>query len=204
LTTQDCEVIPVKEGRRKTPSHPTTRKREPKTQETGYRFDKIAEMGEDGIFVFDGGFNILFANQVASDITGIPKSDLIGKNFFSVIGKQDREFLEGTVIRGEGLGKKLCMEMNIFNPQGQLKEIDVCIASAKSEKSGVKIYAYVRDITVRKKYERDLKDSEERLRNLFERVRHGLFISSKEGKFLDCNQALIEMLHYSSKEMPQY
>ena len=190
----------MKQGRRKTPSRPTTRKREPKTQETGYRFDKIAEMGEDGIFVFDGGFNILFANQVASDITGIPKSDLIGKNFFSVIGKQDREFLEGTVIRGEGLGKKLCMEMNIFNPKGQLKEIDVCIASAKSENSGVKIYAYVRDITVRKKYERDLKDSEERLRNLFERVRHGLFISSKEGKFLDCNQALIEMLHYSSKE----
>jgi PAS domain S-box-containing protein len=200
LTTQDCEVIPVKEGRRKTPSRPTTRKREPKTQETGYRFDKIAEMGEDGIFVFDERFNILFANQVASDITGIPKSELIGKNFFFVIGKQDREFLEGTVIRGEGLGKKLCMEMNILTPQGQLKETDVCVASAKSEKSGGKIYAYVRDITARKKYERDLKDSEERLRNLFERVRHGLFISSKEGKFLDCNQALFEMLDYSRKE----
>jgi PAS domain S-box-containing protein len=200
LTTQDCEVIPVKEGRRKTPSRPTTRKREPQTQETGYRFDKIAEMGEDGIFVFDERFNILFANQVASDITGIPKSELIGKNFFFVIGKQDREFLEGTVIRGEGLGKKLCMEMHILTPQGQLKETDVCIASAKSEKSGGKIYAYVRDITARKKYERDLKDSEERLRNLFERVRHGLFVSSKEGKFLDCNQALFEMLDYSCKE----
>jgi len=156
-------------------------------------------MGEDGIFVFDERFNILFANQMASDITGIPKSDLIGKNFFFVIGKQDREFLEGTVIRGEGLGKKLCMEMNISTPQGQLKETDICIASAKSVKSGVKIYAYVRDITVRKKYEKDLKNSEERLRNLFERVRHGLFISSKEGKFLDCNQALLDMLNYSSK-----
>ena len=189
----------MKQGRRKTPSRPTTRKRQPRIQETGYRFDKIAEMGEDGIFVFDERFNILFANQVASDITGVPKSDLIGKNFFSVIGKQDREFLEGTVIRGEGLGKKLCMEMNILTPQGQSKETDVCIASAKSEKSGVKIYAYVRDITVRKKYERDLKNSEERLRNLFEGVRHGLFISSKEGKFLDCNQALLDMLNYSSK-----
>jgi two-component system NtrC family sensor kinase len=200
LTTQDCEGVSVKERQRKTSSRTWARNKEPENQEIGYRFDKIAEMGEDGIFVFDERFNILFANQVASDITGIPKSDLIGKNFFSVIGKQDREFLEGTVIRGEGLGKKLCMEMNILTPQGQFKETDVCIASAKSEKSGGKIYAYVRDITVRKKYERDLKDSEERLRNLFERVRHGLFISSKEGKFLDCNQALVEMLNYSSKE----
>jgi len=189
----------VKERQRKTSPRISASKREPKHQEIGYRFDKIAEMGEDGIFVFDERFNILFANQMASDITGIPKSDLIGKNFFSVIGKQDREFLEGTVIRGEGLGKKLCMEMNILTPQGQFTETDVCIASAKSEKSGVKIYAYVRNITVRKKYERDLKDSEERLRNLFERVRHGLFISSKEGKFLDCNQALLDMLDYSSK-----
>ena len=189
----------MKERQRKTSPRISASKREPKHQEIGYRFDKIAEMGEDGIFVFDERFNILFANQMASDITGIPKSDLIGKNFFSVIGKQDREFLEGTVIRGEGLGKKLCMEMNILTPQGQFTETDVCIASAKSEKSGVKIYAYVRNITVRKKYERDLKDSEERLRNLFERVRHGLFISSKEGKFLDCNQALLDMLDYSSK-----
>jgi len=190
----------VKERQKKTSSRPWARNKEPENQEIGYRFDKIAEMGEDGIFVFDEQFNILFANQMASDITGIPKSDLIGKNFFSVIGKKDREFLEGTVIRGEGPGKKLCVEMNILTPQGQLKETDICIASAKSEKGGVKIYAYVRDITVRKKYERDLKDSEERLRNLFERVRHGLFISSKEGKFLDCNQALLEMLDYSSKE----
>jgi two-component system NtrC family sensor kinase len=200
LTTQDCEGVSVKERQQKTSSRTSARDKEPENQEIRYRFDKIAEMGEDGIFVFDEQFNILFANQMASDITGIPKSDLIGKNFFSVIGKQYREFLEGTVIRGEGLGKKLCVEMNILTPQGQLKETDVCIASAKSEKSGVKIYAYVRDITVRKKYERDLKDSEERLRNLFERVRHGLFISSKEGKFLDCNQALLEMLDYSRKE----
>ena len=190
----------MKEGRRKTPSRPTTRKGEPQTQETGYRFDKIAEMGEDGIFVFDERFNILFANQMASEITGISQSELIERNFFSVIGKQDREFLEGTVIRGKGLGKKLCVEISIVTPQGQLKETDICIASAESKKGSVNIYAYVRDITVRKKYERDLKDSEERLRNLFERVRHGLFISSKEGKFLDCNQALVEMLNYSSKE----
>ena len=31
-------------------------------------------------------------------------------------------------------------------------------------------------------------------------MRHGLFVSSKEGKFLDCNQALLDMLGYSTKE----
>jgi PAS domain S-box-containing protein len=170
-----------------------------KIQEATQQFEKIAEMGDDGIVVFDQAFKIIFANQMVSEITGISKEDLIGRDFFTVIGKQDREFLEGTVTRGEGIGEKLCTEMNILSPQGFVKDAEVCIALARSDTGEVKTYAYIRDITERKKFERDLKDSEEKLRNLFERVRHGLFISSKEGNFLDCNQALLDMLGYSTK-----
>jgi PAS domain S-box-containing protein len=177
-----------------------SKKMERRIQEVTQQFEKIAEMGDDGIVVFDQVFKIIFANQMASDITGIPKEDMIGRNFFSVIGKEDKEFLEGTVTRGVGIGEKLCTEMNILTPQGQVKGAEVCIALAKSDTGEVKTYAYIRDITERKKFERDLRDSEEKLRNLFERVRHGLFISSKKGKFLDCNQALLDMLGYPSKE----
>ena len=169
-------------------------------REVTQQFEKIAEMGEDGIVVFDQAFKIIFANQMASEIIGIPKEELIGRNFFTVIGKEDKTFLEGTVTRGAGMGEKLCTEMTILAPQGQIKDAEVCIALAKSDTGEVKTYAYIRDITDRKRFERELKDSEEKLRNLFERVRHGLFISSKEGKFLDCNQALLDMLEYPSKE----
>jgi len=173
---------------------------ERKIREATQQFEKMAEMGDDGILVFDRAFKIFFANQMASELTGIPKEDLIGRNFFTVIGKEDKEFLEGTVTRGVGIGEKLCIEMTILTPQGQVKDAEVCIALAKSDAGEVKTYAYIRDITARKKFERDLRDSEEKLRTLFERVRHGLFISSKEGKFLDCNHALLEMLGYPTKE----
>ena len=173
---------------------------ERKIREATQQSEKIAEMGDDGIVVFDQVFKIIFANQMASEMIGIPKEDLIGRNFFTVIGKEDKEFLEGTVTRGVGIGEKLCTEMTILAPQGQVKDAEVCIALTKSDTGGVKTYAYLRDITARKKFERGLKDSEEKLRTLFERVRHGLFISSKEGKFLDCNQALLEMLDYPIKE----
>src|SRR4030042_3933788 len=157
-------------------------------------------MDDDGILVFDQAFKIIFANQMATEITGFPKEDLIGRNFFSVIGKEDEGFLEGTAIRGVGIGEKLCTKMSILTSQGSAKDAEVCIASAESDTGEVKTYAYIRDITERKNFERDIKDSEEKLRNLFERVRDGLFISSKEGKFLDCNQALLDMLRYPSKE----
>jgi len=46
----------------------------------------------------------------------------------------------------------------------------------------------------------ELKASQERYRDLFERVRHGIFMSTKEGRFVDCNQAMLEMFGYESKE----
>jgi len=177
-----------------------SKRMERRIREANQQFEKIAEMGDDGIVVFDQDFKIIFANLMASEIIGISKEDLIGRNFFTVIGKEDKEFLEGTVTRGEGIGEKLCTEMTILAPQGQVKEAEVCIALAKADTGEVKTYAYIRDITDRKRFERELKDSEEKLRNLFERVRHGLFISSREGKFLDCNQALLDMLEYPTKE----
>jgi two-component system NtrC family sensor kinase len=47
--------------------------------------------------------------------------------------------------------------------------------------------------------EQELKASEERYRSLFERVAHGIIISTREGSVVDCNQALLDMLGYNSK-----
>jgi two-component system NtrC family sensor kinase len=48
--------------------------------------------------------------------------------------------------------------------------------------------------------EERLRASEQRYRDLFERVRHGLFLSTKEGRFIDCNQAMIDALGYENKK----
>ena len=179
----------------------TEKKRmEREIRDAAKRFEKITEMGEDGIIVFGEDSQIEFANQMASELLGLPKEQILGREFFSLIGKRDEEFLGEMVIRGEGIGQKVCTEMSIQNPQGRVKEMEVCVAPTRSEDGRIKTYAYLRDITERKRFERDLKESEEKYRNLFERVRHGLFISTKEGHFLDCNLALLEMLGYSNKE----
>ena len=179
----------------------TERKRmEREIREATKRFEKIAEMGDDGVIVFDEDSRIEFANQMASEIMGFPKDQILGREFFSLIGKRDEEFLEEMVMRGEGLGQKVCTEMSLHTPQDKIKETEVCIAPTQSEDGRIKTYAYIRDITERKKFEKDLKESEEKYRNLFERVRHGLFISSKGGYFLDCNQAMWGLLGYQDKE----
>jgi two-component system NtrC family sensor kinase len=42
--------------------------------------------------------------------------------------------------------------------------------------------------------------AEDRYRLFFERVQEGAFVSTPQGKLLDCNQALVRMLGYSSRE----
>ncbi len=163
-------------------------------------FHAIAELGNDGILVFDENHRIEYANRMASEITGYTNEQLLKMTILSLLDKPDQSFIEDLFIHPERYGEKTCTEARLITSTHQVKEAEVCIALAETSRGVRKGYAYLKDITERKKFERDLKGSEEKLRRLFERVRHGLFISSKEGRFLDCNQALLDMLGYSSKE----
>jgi len=163
-------------------------------------FHAIAELGNDGILVFDENHRIEYANRMASEITGYANEQLLKMTILSLLDKPDQSFIEDLFIHPERYGEKTCTEARLITSVNEVKEAEVCIALAETSRGTRKGYAYLKDITERKKFERDLKGSEEKLRRLFERVRHGLFISSKEGRFLDCNQALLDMLGYPSKE----
>ncbi len=179
----------------------TEKKRmEREIREANKRLEEIAEMGTDGIIVFDEDSKIEFSNQRAAEIIGFSKDQILGQEFFALIGKRDEEFLEDVVMKGEGRRKKLCMEMDLRTPKGEVKTAEVCIAPTRSDDDRIRTYAYIQDITERKKFEKELRESEEKYRNLFERVRDGVFISTREGRFLDCNPALLEMLGYETKK----
>jgi two-component system NtrC family sensor kinase len=56
------------------------------------------------------------------------------------------------------------------------------------------------DITKQLQTEERMRASEENYKSLFDHVGCGVFVSTKEGKFLNVNQALLDMLGYRSKE----
>jgi PAS domain S-box-containing protein len=55
-----------------------------------------------------------------------------------------------------------------------------------------------RDITIRKRAEEELRESEERYRLLFERNMAGVFRTTLDGRILDCNCAMANILGYAS------
>lgn len=163
-------------------------------------FQAIAELGNDGILVFDIHHRIEYANQMASEITGFSNEALLKMSVHSLLDDPYQSFVEDIFVHPERYGEKVCSEVRLITSAGGRKEVEICIALARASHEAAKGYAYLKDITERKKFERELKASEEKLRRLFERVRHGLFISSREGKFLECNQALLDMLGYTDKK----
>ncbi len=56
------------------------------------------------------------------------------------------------------------------------------------------------DITERKKAEEDLRKSEQKYRNFFKTARDCVFITSRDGKWLDMNDAAVKLFGYESKE----
>ncbi|MBS3740981.1 MAG: PAS domain S-box protein [Candidatus Cloacimonetes bacterium] len=69
------------------------------------------------------------------------------------------------------------------------------------EEKEVGIFAIYRDISKRKNAEKKLRQSEEKYRRIFETSRDAIYRSTPDGKFLDMNQAGLEMLGYTKQEI---
>jgi two-component system NtrC family sensor kinase len=135
------------------------------------------------------------------------------------------EYMNKAMIRyfGEGVGRKCyevinssevmcpwCRAKEVFtNAENAYSEIympmmdrtyritEVPISNLDGTKLKLSIY---RDITERRDQELKLRATEQSYRRLFEHVGVGVYISTTEGRFIDANQALLDMLGYDSKE----
>ncbi len=166
------------------------------------RFEKIAEMGDDGIFVFDENYRIEFANTMATDIAGYSLDELIGMDFNLLLNELHRKImldLHSEVEEDEN--RRVCMEMAINTAKGDTKEVEICITIAKGEEGAVKTYAYTRDITQRKKMEREIREKSEFLSKLIESSTDSIVVTDMEGNILLFNRGAEELLGYRAEEV---
>ena len=134
------------------------------------------------------------------------------------------EYMNSAMIAefGEGVGKKChqvvnqsedkcpwCVSDEVFAGKTVRREVYVPLLEKtyylteipfENEDGSLSKLSIYHDISKRKKQEEMLRASEEEFKNLFQHVPSGVFISSKEGKFLNANQALLDMLGYESKQ----
>jgi len=156
------------------------------------RLASILEAMVDGVYLIDGDFKVEYMNDVMIEDFG---RGIGGKCHQIIYGREKicpwcraREVFGGKTVR---------WEQYLLNLDKTYDVIEIPLKNSDGTISKLSIY---RDITQRKKREQELKVSEEDYKRLFENVHCGVYVSSKEGKFLDANKALLDMLGYESKE----
>ena len=147
----------------------------------------------------DGVF--LEISEGFTKVTGYTAEDVIGRSSLPGelglwVSKADRDrMVEGLKTFGEVVGLEAafrCKDGRVLTGLMSAKIIRVnnedCILSL------------TRDITERKHMERRLQESEERYREFIERMPDGVYKSTHEGRFLEVNPAMVEILGYESKQ----
>jgi PAS domain S-box-containing protein len=152
----------------------------------------IFEAMEDGIYIVGDDYHIEFMNKAMVRDFGIGT----GKPCYRVISGQDDRCSwcrAERVFEGEILHWQHCVP-------GTDKIYDIIDVPFRNVDGTALKLGIWRDRTLRNKREKRIEASEEEYRRLFEHVGCGVYISSKDGKFLNANPALLNMLGYTGKE----
>ncbi|MBU2429803.1 MAG: PAS domain S-box protein, partial [Proteobacteria bacterium] len=148
---------------------------------------------EDGIYIMDSNYTVEYMNKFMKELFG----DGVGQKCHKVlIGSDvpcdwcncDKVFTENKTyhsqIHIESVDRIFALsEMPVTNQDGTRSKLSLC-----------------RDITHNVHQEERLKSSKASYQRLFTHVKCGVFISSREGRFLDVNPTLLEMLGYQDKD----
>jgi len=152
----------------------------------------IFEAMADGVCIVDQDSTIEFMNSVMIENFG----NGIGDKCYKILENRDTLCTHceaEKVFQGETLHQEL------YNKKAD-KFYDIVEVPLKNDDGTLSKLSIFRDISPKKRQEEKLKASEQQYRRLFEQVGCGVYISSKEGKFLDANLALLDMLGYSNME----
>ena len=177
-----------------------TKKPDEGVSETARMFQAIADRGEVGILVLDEGDTIEFANKMFSIITGCKYEELVGKTFTDFLAGENKKVFQSLKKESETCADKLRQVIELSTTGSSPVVAEMCCASYVMQGKKNKTFVYLRDIAVQQKLTRELKQSEQRYRELFEHIDQGISISTREGKFIDCNPAVLKILGYESKE----
>ncbi|MFX1312018.1 MAG: PAS domain S-box protein [Promethearchaeota archaeon] len=185
------------------------------------KYQSLIENIKEGYFEVDLKGNFKYVNDAFCKFFGYSKNEIINKNYEMLNDKDANKLIYETynkVFRTE-------INQNIFQFPALKKNGEKIIVESSvylkydSEDRKVGFYGILRDITERKKEEdleerfkieleqkvkaraKELKESEEKYSNLFQHSNDGIFVHTLDGKIIDVNQKVLDLLSYTKEEI---
>jgi len=162
-------------------------------------YQVLSDNNSDFIFTLDRNYNILSLNKSAFKLFRGKSKSLIGKSIKSLfppkISKGYIESLNKVVKTKQVLTEESTMSVN-----GQTLYIGTTLVPLLDKNGDVyAVFGNVHNLTERRLAERELQESEEKYRSIFDSADDGIFLMVGE-KFIDCNSSVIKMFGCHDKK----
>jgi len=176
------------------------KKMEKAIKDSGERYKTLVKTLPDAITTTDLDGNIIYASPRTVKLLGYKNSkELVGKSVFELLAPEDHKALENAIK--EGSIKNL--EQKFIKKDGSsfIGELNASLIK-DSDGNPVAFIGTTRDITQRKKAEKELWKSKDLLEKTFKSLKDAVFIiDTKTVKIIDCNPAASTIFGYSYDEM---
>jgi two-component system NtrC family sensor kinase len=140
---------------------------------------------QDFILVHDSECRIERVNRPLAQTTGLLPEQLVGHHCREVLSGAGENWKDCPFCEGSNSGEEFNSDFGGY----------FLVSTARNEETAVVSVMHVaRDVSARKA-------AEDRYRYIFENVREGVFISTPDGRLLDCNDGLARMLGYPREEL---
>ena len=158
----------------------------------------MVDRAADSAFWADANARFFYVNETACRSLEYSREELLTMAVSDILRPEDGSLFWniGSAVRVQG---PITFETVHVTRSG--RELPVEVTLNCLEFNGREFFcAFARDVTERALVEQALRESEERYRSLFDGVPIGLYRSTPNGRMLDANSALVEILGFPSRE----
>lgn len=166
------------------------------------RLEETQQIANIGNWEFSPEMKTFIASDEVYRIFGLPARNTV----FTFYDIQDSEnpFHVFNELHEEVLQKhQLKKDIKIQRANGQLGFVYIQCSAQKEEDGRTTIQGIIQDITERKTAEQEMAKSQERYQEIFTKSKDAIFICTLAGKFIDFNQATLELFGYSRAELEE-
>jgi len=170
-----------------------SKKTERELTESEEKFKQVVELSIDGIIIGANSGKVVDCNEAACRIFGYDKEEMLELNVSDILREDFRRGIS-KIINGKAVIENKTIESINRRKDGTFFTAEIATRTFKLGDEE-RLIVYVRDITERKKAERDLKSSEENFRALVNNTLDGIIILNFEGEVIAANAAVGKMFN---------
>ncbi len=163
--------------------------------------DQFLESSQEAVVSTDTSGKVVRVNSEFTRMFGYEKEEAVGRDIDDLVAPDDYYKEASTITKSVGQGERFKLETKRCCKDGKIIDVSLLGSPIKVGGKQVGSYAIYRDISKRKKAERELKESEMIHKALFEYANDAVFLIDLNGNHVGANKKAADMLGYEINEI---